>query len=112
MTTSILNELGYNHHYPHLVAFAPQEVFGCGLLDLREEQGLTHIQYLLDYVGTNHEVGRVMLILLRHLQVEAGILFDLLQTPAPKLPHLTDCWITSLQNFCTEFDIAIRCQHN
>ncbi len=53
-----------------------------------------------------------MLISLQHLQVEAGILFDLLQTPAPKFPHLTDCWITSLRNFCTEFDIAIRCQHN
>ena len=33
MTASALNKLGYNRHYPHAVAFAPQKVFGCGLLD-------------------------------------------------------------------------------
>ena len=29
MTASILNKLGYNRHYPHAVAFAPSQVFGC-----------------------------------------------------------------------------------
>jgi hypothetical protein len=35
--TSVLNKLGYNRHYPHVVAFAPQKAFGCGLIDLRIE---------------------------------------------------------------------------
>ena len=67
MTATILNKLGYSRHYPHAVAFAPHEVFGCGLIDLRVEQGLLQIQSLLDYVGTDQKVGRVMLISLRHL---------------------------------------------
>ena len=92
MTSSTLNKLGYNKHYPHAVAFAPTSVFGCGLIDLRVEQGLMHIQSLLDYIGTQHRVGLVMLISLRHLQVEAGVSFDLLTTPKPELPYLTDCW--------------------
>jgi hypothetical protein len=112
MTASILNKLGLNRHYPHAVAFAPQKVFGCGLLNLRVEQGLTHIQSLLDYVGTDHKVGRVMLISLRHLQVEAGISFDLLQQPRTKLSYLTNCWMVSLRQFCADFDISIRCKQN
>ena len=51
MTTSILNKLGYNRHYPHAVAFSPQKVFGCGLIDLRIEHGLCQLQAYLDYVA-------------------------------------------------------------
>ena len=57
MMASILNKLGYNRHYPHAVAFIPKSVFGCGLVDLRVEQGLTQLQSLLDYVGTDHKGG-------------------------------------------------------
>ena len=112
MTASILNKLGYNRHYPHAVAFAPQKVFGCGLLDLRIEQGLCQIQAFLDYVGTDHKAGRVMLILLRHLQAEAGVSFDLLCQPQTKLPYLTDCWVLSLRRYCAEHGIALRALHN
>ena len=112
MTASTLNKLGYNRHYPHAVAFAPHNVFGCGLLDLRIEQGLTHIQALLDYVGTNHKVGRVMLISLRHLQTEAGVAFDLLHRPTVVLPYLTECWLVTLRRFCAAHDITIQCLHN
>ena len=44
MTACILNKLGYNRHYPHSVAFAPQKAFGCGLINLRIEQGLCQLQ--------------------------------------------------------------------
>lgn len=40
------------------------------------EQWLMQIQSLLDYMGMQQRVGLVlMLILLRHLQVEAGVSF-------------------------------------
>ena len=112
MTASILNKLGFNRHYPHAVVFAPMQVFGCGLFDLRIEQGLSHIQALLDYVGTDHKVGRVMLISLRHLQVEAGVSFDLLVSPQLELPYLTDCWLLCLRKFCADFSISIRVLKN
>ena len=67
-TATILNQLGYNHNFPHALTFAPAPVFGIGLVDLRVKQGLLfHVQALLDYVGMEHKVGNVMLILLRHL---------------------------------------------
>lgn len=112
MTASILNKLGYNRHYPHAVAFARMSLFGCGLIDLQIEQVSTHIQSFLDYVGTQHKVGTVMTISLRHLQVEAGVSYDLLTTPQPNLPYLTDCWILGLRRFCAEFHITLRVRGN
>jgi hypothetical protein len=45
MTASILNQLGYNRHDPHALAFAPTRVFGCGLLDLCLEQGHLKVRF-------------------------------------------------------------------
>ncbi len=112
MPACSLNKLGYNRHYPHAVAFAPHNVFGCGLLDLWIEQGLTHIQALLDHVGSNHKVGRDMLNSLWHLQTEAGVAFDLLQRRTVVLSYLTECWLVALKRFCAAHDIAITCLHN
>ena len=112
MTATILNKLGYNRRYPHAVAFAPKHVFGVGLTDLRIEQGLAHVQALLDYIGTDHKVGRVMLISLRHLQLEAGVSFDLLCQPRTPLVYLTDSWVTSLRGFCAEYNVSLRVLRN
>ena len=111
MTATILNKLGYNRHFPHAVAFAPSSVFGCGLRDLTIEQGLQHIQAVLDYVGTQHKIGELILISLRHLQVEAGVSFDLLQNPQILIPYLTDCWVLHLRRFCAQhvISLTLRC---
>ena len=86
MTASTLNKLlGYNQHYPHAVAFTPQKVFGCGLIDLRIEHGLCQLQAYLDYAGTEHKAGQVILISLRHLQAEALVSFNLLCQPKTEL---------------------------
>jgi hypothetical protein len=112
MTASALNALGYNQHYPHDVAFASQHSFGCGLIDLRIEQGLMQLQSLLDFVGTSHKVGNVILISLRHLQLEAGVSFDLFHLPHRQLPYLTDCWLLHLRRFCSKFGISLRIRSN
>ena len=113
MTATILNKLGYNRHYPQSVAFAPLHQFGVGLVDLRIEQGLSQAQSLLDYIGTDHKIGRVMLISLRHLQVEAGVSFDLPSQPAiSKVTYLTDCWLVSLRKFCAEYNVSFKVMKN
>ena len=112
MTATILNKLGYNRHFSHAVAFAPKGVFGVGLVDLRLEQGLCHIQSLLDYVGTDHKVGRVMVISLRHLQIEAGVSFDLLVQPTTSVSYLTNCWLVSLRKFCAEHTVSLTVAAN
>ena len=47
MTSVTLNKFGYNQNYPHAVAFAPIRFFGCGMCDLRIEQGVAQINALL-----------------------------------------------------------------
>ena len=112
LTATILNKLGFNRHFPHAVAFAPKSAVGIGLTNLRIGQGLSYIQSLMAYVGTSHKVGNVMLISLRHLQIEAGVSYDLLETPTPLLPHLTACWLVTLRDFCALNSISISLKDN
>ena len=112
MNSVVLNKLGYNRHYPRAVAFAPTQEFGTGLHDIRLEQGLAQIQALLNYIGTGHKVGRLMLISYRNLQIEAGVSFHLLEQPQTQLPYLTPCWLTSLRQFCSCHGITISVLQN
>jgi hypothetical protein len=112
MNQVILNKLGYNKNYPRSVAFAPTQEFGVGLHDIRIEQGLAQIQALLNYIGTDHKVGRLMTISCRHLQLEAGVHFDILAHPHQTLNYLTPCWFTSLRSFCAQHDISIQVKAN
>ena len=107
-----LNKLGYNRNYPRAAAFAPTQEFGTGIHDIRVEQGLAQIKALLNYVGTGHKVGKVMLISYRTLQIEAGVHFHLLEQPKSFLPYLTPCWFTSLRNFCGLHNITIQVKDN
>jgi Reverse transcriptase (RNA-dependent DNA polymerase) len=112
MNCVVLNKLGYNKHYPRAAAFAPTQEFGTGLHDIRIEQGLAQIQALLNYIGTGHKVGQVMLISYRNLQIEAGVSFQLLEQPQTPLPYLTPCWLTSLRSFCGRHGITITVKAN
>ena len=112
MNRVVLNKLGYNRNYPRAAAFAPTQEFGTGLQDIRLEQGLAQIQALLNYIGTGHKVGKIMLISYRTLQIEAGVHFELLERPKTPLLYLTPCWITSLRSFCCRHDITITVKDN
>lgn len=57
-------------------------------------------------------MGNVILISLRHLQLEAGVSFDLFHQPTRTLPYLTDCWLLHVRQFCSKFDISLRIQSN
>jgi len=107
-----LNKLGYHRNYPHAVAFTPIRLFGCGMCDLRIEQGLAQINALLDYIGTGHKIGNVMTISLRSLQVEAGISSDILALPSKELTYVTDWWFLGLRKFCSNHSIRIHVKAN
>jgi hypothetical protein len=112
ITAVTLNKLGYHRNYPHAVAFAPIRFFGCGMCDLRTEQGLAQINALLDYIGTGHKIGDVMAIFFRSLQVEAGISPDILASPSKELTYVTDGWFLGLRKFCGKHRIRIHLKAN
>jgi hypothetical protein len=82
------------------------------MCDLRIEQGLAQINVLLDYFGTGYKIGDVMAISLQSLQVEAGILFDILAVPSKELTYVTDCWFLGLRKFCAKHRIRIHVKAN
>ena len=112
MTAVTLNKFGYHRNYPHAVVFAPIRLFGCGMCDLRIEQGLAQINALLDYIGTSHKIGNVMSISLRSLQVEADISSNILAVPSKELTYVTDCWFLGLHKFCATHRIRIHVKAN
>jgi hypothetical protein len=112
MTAVTLNKFGYHRNYPHAVVFASIRLFGCGICDLRIEQGLAQINALLDYIGTSHKIGNVMSISLRSLQVEADISSNILAMPSKELTYVTDCWFLGLHKFCAEHRIGINVKAN
>jgi hypothetical protein len=113
ITAVTLNKFGYHQNYPHAVAsFAPIRLFGYGICYLRIEQGFAQINALLDYIGTGHKIGNVMVISLRSLQVEAGISSDILASPSKELTYVTDSWFIGLHKFCTKHCIRIHVKAN
>jgi hypothetical protein len=112
ITAVTLNNFGYQRNYPHAVAFTPIRLFGCGMCDLRIEQGLAQINALLDYIGTGHEIGDVMATSLRSLQIEAGISSDILASPSKELTYVTDCWFLGLHQFCAKHRTRIHVKAN
>jgi hypothetical protein len=117
ITAVTLNKLGYHrNYYPHAVAFAPirlLDVVATSMCNPHIEQGLAPINSLLDYIGTGHKIGDVMAISLRSLQVEAGILSDILASPGKELlTYVTDCWFLELRKFCEKHSIRIHVKAN
>lgn len=107
-TACTLNALGYNQHYLHAAAFAPQQVFGYGLCDpARIEQGLAQIHSLINSIGTGHKIGNVLLISLSHFQLEVGVSFDLFWLPNRPITYLTDCWLLHVRRFCSTFNVSL-----
>jgi hypothetical protein len=82
------------------------------MCDLCIEQGLAQINALLDYIGTGHKIGDVMVISPWSLQVEAVISSDILAVPSKELTYVTDCWFLGLRKFCAKHRIRIHVKAN
>ena len=66
----------------------PSRIFGCGISDLRIDQGIHNLLALMDYVNNDHKDGKVMLISLRALHLEAGVGYQIMECPEKQLSYL------------------------
>jgi len=105
---AILNKLGLNKNFPRRVAFGPKELCGQSLLDMSVEQGVQKMMDFVNNVFARTSVGNMMLIELRHLQLESGSGFHLLEAPAMRIPFLTLCWTTAMQDFMAENQMKLE----
>jgi len=106
----ILTKLGLNKNFPQRVAFCPKDLCGQSLLDMSVEQGVWKMMDFMTYAFARTSVSNMMLIKLRHLQLESGSGFHLSEALAMRIPFLTPCWMMAMQEFmaknCMKFEVT------
>ena len=105
--SALLNKLGFNQHYPRAVVYGPHELGGLQLIDVRYEQGVQNTQSLLNYVGTSNPIGDYLMISIRHLQLELGLVSDILLYPPKYTAYTTPCWARHLIDFFHTHTITV-----
>jgi hypothetical protein len=77
--------MGFNRNYPQVVCFGPLEFGGLTFWDLFTEQGVLCIKSLMEHIYHDTETGRMIMIAIQSLQMEAGTAAHLLTDPTPRL---------------------------
>ena len=104
---SIVQKLGMSSKLPTAVRHGPTTMGGLGLMDIRTECGIEMIKYFWHQVYRKSEVGELLLIQLKALQVEAGIQQPLLEFPSLEIPYLTPTWVLSMRQFLSNHNLTI-----
>jgi hypothetical protein len=92
---------------PIAIRHGPTELGGLSHFDLRTEMGIEQIKLLRDSVYSNSASGKLIMINLHAMQLEAGVGFGLLEEPSIKIPYLTPTWITSVRSFMANHNLQI-----
>ncbi len=106
--STFLQKLGFNMHFPRALVYGPKEMGGLNLRDLVVEQGISQVVALLEHLYNQTEMGRMILILLATLQMEAGSEGPLLYNTTPTLSYITACWIGSIRNFFCKHQLQLQ----
>ena len=102
----MLQKLGYSSNLPTEIRNGPEELGGPGLFDLRAELGISTLKYMRDDIYSHAEAGKVMILNVKYLQIEAGISEPLLEHPGISIPYLMPTWITSVWQFLFQHNLS------
>jgi len=105
---TVLNKISFNRHFPRAVVYGPVEMGGLGLQQVYVEQGMAKISMFLRHTSSDSELGKLLRIILRVQQLEAGVGWDILENPSAPLEYLSPTWITALRDFIGLHDIKIK----
>ena len=111
-TGAFLSKIGINRNFPRAAAYAPLLCGGLDFRDLKIEQGISRVGYLMSHMFHQTTLGSLMEISLQTAQLEAGSVTLLLTNPSVPLPYLTECWITSLRQFMGNNQISLEFNSN
>ena len=107
-TQSFLQKMGLNKNHPRAAAFGPLMMGGLAMKDLYIEQGIARIRGLLSHIFNSTDTGKMMLITIHNLQMEAGTERPILNDPTISLPYLTEGWVTSTRKFLSQHQIQVE----
>jgi len=101
--------MGFHRNLPRCIVFAPREVGGIGLCNLRHEMELQQIMILLRHLRAKTQLGQALEILIRTYQLWAGTADPILEDTRP-CPWIPDCWLSRLH--CTLHQHHISITHD
>jgi hypothetical protein len=104
---AIVQKLGMSSKLPTAVRHGPVSMGGLGLMDLRTEGGIEMLKYFRHQVYRQTEVGELLVLQLKSLQLEAGLLSPLLEFPNIVVSYLTPTWILSLRQFLSNHNLSV-----
>jgi hypothetical protein len=104
---TIVQKLGMSSKLPTAVRHGPISMGGLGLMDLRTECGIEMLKYFRNHVYRQTEVGELLVIQLKTLQLEAGIPQPLLEFPTIEVSYLTPTWILSMRQFLSNHNLTV-----
>ncbi|KAI2498976.1 hypothetical protein MHU86_15539 [Fragilaria crotonensis] len=103
---AIVQKLGLSSKLPTAIRYGPISM-GLGLMDIRTECGIEMIKYFRHHVYCKTQVGELLTIQLKTMQLEAGIPQPLLEFPGLKISYLTPTWISSLRQFLSNHNLTV-----
>ena len=105
---TILQRLSFTSKLLTAIRHGPEGLGGLELIDISTESGIERISFFRHHaIYSQSNVGKLLLINVKTLQLEAGVEFPLLKQPTIHIPYLTTTWITSLRNFLALHNISI-----
>lgn len=81
---------------------------GLDLHDLRVEQGVACVLLFMRHVYNDTETGKMLLIALKYLQMEAGTEAQILRDTVTPLGYITQCWLTVMRNFMGQHQMNLQ----
>lgn len=103
----MLNKLGFSQTTPTEIRQGPKEMGGIDLMDLRTEMGISQMKLFRDSVYSGNEVGNMMILNAKYMQLESGLAEPLLEHPEIHILYLTPTWTASLRQFMYQHNLTI-----
>jgi hypothetical protein len=104
----VLSKMGYCSNTSRILTFLCSFNGGIDFRDLRLEQGIGQITFLICHLSTPGQVYDLLNILLSWFQLCAGIGYPIFIQPERQLPHLEGYWLASIRNFLAHIDGALE----
>ena len=97
-TTTFLNRMGFNQHFPRAVSYAPKWFGGLGMRHLYCEQGICKLQRLIAHLRIDSDLGKLLRLNINWLQHLSGFSKSVLINTNP-IPGTRNHWLNNLRTF-------------
>ena len=93
LITSALPKMGVVRTASRALVFGPKSMGGLGLLDIRLQQLISHINMLIKFGNTDTVEGTLITSMMETHQLELGVSTSLLRTDPSKYPWISNSWL-------------------